>query len=399
MLFKNSNDNDNEKLNEILAISSKRIQILMDIKKNIEIQFEKEKDVIKKINDYFHSSCFPNQKESDRNKLQEIIQNYKINNEYTDKLIKFKITTYQTFGLEYNTENENSDDDENKKIIKLNECTLVTGTSNSIGFRYYDEKSGIDPSNGQFFNFKGKIIYFCAYKNNAILLSLNDSDSHKLKKIKNNTEITLYESSNKEITYISTSIYNNRIYFILHPDIFCVFSLTNGKKIECSKKIKVNISSIMEISEQIFFLASENSWCFYFLKDKDGQEMNYNQYNGNIFNPKDIFKLKDKYLILGGKKYIFIFNSQDFQIERKIKLNEYCSYSLITPSNDRNYICIIINNKIIVYQFLSDILNFQPIVEKNINIKVHSMIFEKEKLILFEDKLTIETMRIQQPYN
>ena len=127
--------------------------------------------------------------------------------------------------------------------------------------------------------------------------------------------------------------------------------------------------------------------------------MNYNQYNGNIFNPKDIFKLKEKYLILGGKKYIFIFNSQDFQIERKIKLNEYCSYSLIAPSNDRNYICIIINNKIIVYQFLSDILNFEPIVEKNINIKVHSMIFEKEKLILYEDKLTIETMRIQQPYN
>ena len=156
----------------------------------------------------------------------------------------------------------------------------------------------------------------------------------------------------------------------------------------------MEIHSFKEIQNGLFFCASYNTYCFYDLNEGD---IISQKYNGNIFNPDDIFILTNKYLMLGAKKYFYIFNIKDYKIKIKLKLHDYIYYSCVNHNYGENFVCVYINNQIIIYEIQSDNnkINLSPLIVQNINYQVYSLIYYNKQLLLYTGNLQFKCKRIE----
>ena len=383
-------EDDLNKLNELEQISLERIYILSLISKRIEDFLKQEQSTLKSIRNYFHLPICKRVEENMILELKQIINNYQVNdintelkkiNEMVKKMLHININDFR--------DNETKDD----KFFKLNEDTLVIAKQNSIILKNIHLNNNIQ---NNLHTFIGEIKNCCAIRN-KILLSVNEKKSYKLKLIENESKTDLYESNN-EITFISKSnFFSDRIYFIEQPKTIYIYDIYEKKKI-MKISLMMNIYSCKEITKEILFFASYNSWCFYFLGNNDGGEIKSDIYNGNIFNPEEIFLLTNPFLMLGGKKYFFIFNIEHFELKIKIRLKENTFYSCVCFNDYDKNICVYLNNEITIYELKKDNnnkINLFPLIVKTIDYQVYSLIYSNRELLIYKGKQEFELMSVE----
>ena len=385
-------EDDKIKLNNIEQILSERIYILSLISKRIE-DFKKEVQLIlEDINKYFHSPVFDVEQKM-REKLRNIINNYQINNEINRELKNINDSIKKLLNININDFPDNQK--KNDIFYKLNDNTLVIASQCSIKCKH------IPPNNNEqnkLYTFTGEIKNCCSYKNKLIVnvkentLEIN-SYKYKLKIIDlENDSITNFYETNEEITFVSESKYfSGKIFFIEYRKTFCIYEKNKEITIKSST---LEIHSFKEIQNGLFFCASYNTYCFYDLNEGD---IISQKYNGNIFNPDDIFILTNKYLMLGAKKYFYIFNIKDYKIKIKLKLHDYIYYSCVNHNYGENFVCVYINNQIIIYEIQSDNnkINLSPLIVQNINYQVYSLIYYNKQLLLYTGNLQFKCKRIE----
>lgn len=392
-IFNSISKDDINKLNQIEEKLSKIIYILTIIKEKIENFLEKQKSKLDYIRNYLYSSIKNKINEKDFYKLQEIISSFQLNDEYEKKLKELDDAVKKFLGVQNNENNWPDNKNKNDKFFQLNDKILVIATQYSIILKDNYLKNNIK---NNVYTFSDEIKYCCGYDYNEILVSVKENNSYILKKIniKRLENKDLYKSDN-EITFISKSNFSNKIYFVEKQNKICIYENNKVSKIS----LKMNIHSFKEITEKIFFFVSYNSWCFYNINDNKGKEITKDQYYGNIFNPEDIVILKKLFLILGSKKYFFVFNKNDYKLKIKIKITNGLIYSCICPSYDGEYLCIYMNNTIVIYDLKENEnkqLNLKPLIMKKYDFQVYSLIYNSNnQLLLYKGNQEYESKIIK----
>ena len=334
-------ENENT-LNEILKLETERIELLNTIISNmndIKNESEKKMKLIKKNN----------MKERKQNLLDVFVKESKYQSEIKSFCEQSLILKNQ-----FNNEKKlsSSQDDENFiEIVKINNSKIAIRSDNLIKFEDLSKKNipiSFKPSFGN-----NKIIYFCSYQHENLLVSLQTKTKKyfiELIDLEKNMNSKLADFDNK-ISYISISTDINKFYLIEQPNNIILFK---NEKIENKKTIEEmeEINSIIEINQNILFCTNEYGYCVYDIGNNIIIKKNIPIEKKKKYNPQNISQCQN-FIILSGINYFYFIETEKFEIASKVKfLFEKCYFCDEAP-----FVCLINKNIIYICEIIPDLKN------------------------------------------
>ena len=346
-------ENENT-LNEILKLETERIELLNTIISNmndIKNESEKKMKLIKKNNMKERKQYLLNVFEEESKYQSEIKsfceQSLILKNQFNNEK-KFS-SSHKEFNLSKLTF---SQDDENFiEIVKINNSKIAIRSDNLIKFEDISKKNipiSFKPSFGN-----NKIIYFCSYQHENLLVSLQTKTKKyfiELIDLEKNMNSKLADFDNK-ISYISISTDINKFYLIEQPNNIILFK---NEKIENKKTIEEmeEINSIIEINQNILFCTNEYGYCVYDIGNNIIIKKNIPIEKKKKYNPQNISQCQN-FIVLSGINRFYFIETEKFEIASKVKvLFEKCYFCDEAP-----FVCLINENIIYICEIIPDLKN------------------------------------------
>ena len=340
-----------ENMNYIKEEEEKKYKLITNIpKEEIQNFLKNEKDYQLKIkNLYDHSNNLKN--------------SYKFSSSppfsYTSKLIE---------------ENENF-----IEMIKINNSKVAIRSDNKIIFEDISEKKKNKNTFKYSFGEK-KIIFFCSYQNNNVLVSLKTKTNEYFIDLIDLEKEMIYTLSNfpNEISYITISTNFYKFYAIEKPNILISFKNRDIDNKAAIKEIE-QIDSIIEINYNILFCINEYGYFIYDIENKKIGKKNI--FKTKKFQSKYIGYIKN-YIIITRVDHFYFIEVENFEIVSKVGLN----FEQFYLCNLSPFVCYVKNNKISICEYIPEFKNL--VIKKEIyyheeNI-INTIIFNgPEKLLLF----------------
>ena len=390
----NTNDLTIDKIKET---AEKRIKILKDILNVLNDIVQEEENTIDEIEKIFDGS---------KEKMFNLINSYNLEDSYQQK---FK----NLYDMSLKLKNENNNFQESKKnyqlncefnstfenqnfidMIKINNSRIAIRSKNLIIFEDLQEDDNFKTNSFKvkFENNNNEIIFFCAYQEKNVLVSLKgeSNSSIQLVDLEKNRCFELFSFKN-QIIYISPCFNENEFILIEEPNILIYIK---DQKIDYKNPFDEEIKSVIQLSENHYCLAKDNGYIIFDMKEK---KITYNRELNKKILPQYIC-LKENYVILCENDHVDLIkidvNNNDFTIASRLKIIPSKFYF----SEETSLFCIISNNKISIYELIPDKINVKLKIEKpyNKNTKINSVVFLKpEKIVVLSNGNTIQLFYIK----
>ncbi len=371
-----------EEINELVEDSVSLIDKIIENMNYIKKEFEKKKKLINNIPKEEMQNFLKNEKEYKLNikNFYELSNNLKNSNK-TEK--KFS-SSHPQFSITSKLEQENEDFIE---MIKINNSKVAIRSDNSIIIEDISEKKKnknlFKPSFGE-----KKIIYFCSYQNENVLVSLKSKTNQYFIELIDLEKEMNYELSNfhNEISYITISTNVNTFYVIEKPNILISFknqNIDNKVVVEETKEI----DSIIEINYNVLFCVNEYE---YFIYDIENKKIDKKKMFTKKFKPSNIGHIQN-FIIISRAEYFYFIEMETFKIVSKVTFPfEKCYFCDNAP-----FICLVKNTKISIHEFVPDLKNLLLRQERDYHEEsiINSIIFNgPDKLLLFANGTIIQTL-------
>ena len=340
-------ENENT-LNEILKLETERIELLNTIISNmndIKNESEKKMKLIKKNNMKERKQYLLNVFEEE-SKYQSEIKSFC----EQSLILKNQFNNEKKFSSSHK-DDENFIDENFIEIVKINNSKIAIRSDNLIKFEDISKKNipiSFEPSFGN-----NKIIYFCSYQHENLLVSLQTKTKKyfiELIDLEKNMNSKLADFDNK-ISYISISTDINKFYLIEQPNNIILFK---NEKIENKKTIEETeeINSIIEINQNILFCTNEYGYCVYDIGNNIIIKKNIPIEKKKKYNPQNISQCQN-FIVLSGINRFYFIETEKFEIASKVKfLFKKCYFCDEAP-----FVCLINENIIYIYEIIPDLKN------------------------------------------